>query len=106
MGCGPAASIASSTAGNYHSLPAPHFSVIPVIRRAARWWNAVKTLNISTVAIHLLLTYSSTDCATNFYIYTRDRTISPALSITLAIMPHHRRALHRLRYTEYQLLLL
>ena len=49
MGWIPAASIASTNKGYSHYLPAPRFTVILVIRRAARWWNPSRTLRISPV---------------------------------------------------------
>ena len=64
MGCILAASIASSNIGYSHSMPDTRFAVIPVIRRAARWRNSVKTLIIYPVNTQLLLPYSSTNCST------------------------------------------
>ena len=47
MGWSPAASIASTTDGYSHSPPALLFSSIPVIRRAAQWWNPSSTMIVS-----------------------------------------------------------
>ena len=88
MGWSPAASIASTTKGYSHSPPAPRFVVFPIIRHAARWWNPSRTLSISPITTHLLLTYKITYCATALYIAPRACTVAPVLSITLATIPH------------------
>ena len=106
MGWIPAASIVSFTAGYSHSQPVPCFSVIPVIRHAARWWNSVSTLSIYLVTTQLSLTYNSTDWYTALYISPWARTVAPVLSSTLAIMPHCLWALCRFSYTAAQSLLL
>ena len=106
MGWSPAETIASSTSGCAHSLPAPRFAVIPVIRRAARWCNTVRTLSIYLVTPKLLLPYSNTNCATALYISPWARTVAPILSRTLAIISHRLQALRRFSYTAAQSLLL
>ena len=88
MGCIPADSIASTTGGYFHSLPAPSFSVSPVIRRAAQWWNPSRNLIISPVTAQLSLPYKSTNCATALYIFPRAHTVDPVFSITLDIILH------------------
>ena len=106
MGWIPADSVASSTYGSSHSLPALHFAVIPVIRCTERWWNDVSTLSISQATTQLLLLYNSTDCAMALYITPRACIVAPILSSTLDIMPHRLQALRRFRYTNVQSLLL
>ena len=48
-------SIDSSTARYSNSQTYPHFAVIPVIRRATRWWNSIRTLSISLFTTRLFL---------------------------------------------------
>ena len=86
MGWIPVEFITSSTTGYSHSPPAPHFSIISVIRHTALWWNAVRTLSISLVTTKLYLTYNSTDCATALYIAPRACTVAPILSIPISIV--------------------
>ena len=95
MGWRPTAFIASTTKGYYHSLPARRFSVSPVIRRAAHWWNPSSTLSISPITTQILLPYKSTNYATTLYIDTRARTVAPALSSTLATIPHRLQSVRR-----------
>ena len=105
MGWSPADSIASSNNEYSHSLPAPHFVVLPVIRHAARWWNAIRTLSISPVTNQLSLSYNVTDCAATFYIAQQARNVDPVMSITLAIVPHCLRALQKFMYAASHSLL-
>ena len=106
MGWIPAESIASSTTGYSHSQHAPRFAVMPVIPRAALWWNAVRTLIVSLVTTQLSLTYSNTDCTITLYISPLARTVAPALYRTLAITPHRLRDFYRLRQTYVKSMLL
>ena len=87
MGWIPAASTVSSTEGYYYSPPAPCFSVIPMIRRAARWWKHSRTLSISPITTYLSLSYKSTNCATTLNIAPLARTVAPVVFITLANIP-------------------
>ena len=84
----------------------PTFSVIPVIRCAARQCNAVRTLIFYPFTNQLSLPYSITNYTNALYIAPQARTVAPVLSRTLAVMPHLCRALRRFRYTAAQLLLL
>ena len=88
----PAAYIASTTKGNYHSIPAPHFAVIPVICRAAQWWNPSRTLRIYPITTQILLPYRRTKYAIDLYIAHRACNVAPVLYSTLSSIPH------RLRY--------
>ena len=106
MGWIPAESIASSTVGYPHSLPAPCFAVITMIHGAACWQNSVRTLRISSVTTQLLLPQSNTDSTNALYISPWDRTVTLVFSRTLPITPHHLQDLRKLRYTAAQLLLL
>ena len=83
MGWITTASIYSITGGYSQSPPAPHFSVSPMIRCAARCWNPSRTLSISPATTQIYLRYKITDCATALYVAPRDRTVSPVHSITL-----------------------
>ena len=94
MGWRPTASIASNTKGYYHSLPARSFSVSPVIRCPAHWWNPSSTLSIYPITTQSLLPYKSTNYATTLYINPRARTVAPALSSTLATISHRLQAFH------------
>ena len=105
MGWSPVFSIAFNTKGYSHSSPVPLFSVIPVICRAARWWNPSRTLSISPFTTQLLLTYKITYSATALYISPWSCTVAPILSITLATIPHSLRSFRRFWYTSAQLLL-
>ena len=58
IGCIPAASTAYTTKGYSHSLPAPHFAVSPVIRRANWWRSTYMTLIIYPINTQFLLTYN------------------------------------------------
>ena len=89
VGWSPAVSIAYTTKGYSHSPPASRFSVIPVIRRAAWWWNPSRTLRISPVTTQLLMTYKSTDWATALYISPGPTPLfpsirAPSLPLTIA----------------------
>ena len=89
IGWSPMSSIAPITKEYYHSPHAPRFSVIPVIRRAYRWWNPSRTLIISSVTTRLSLPYNMTDCNNALYIYTQARTIYPVFFSTLTTITHH-----------------
>ena len=85
----PAASVASATKGYSQSLPAPRFSVIPVILRATQWWNPYRILRITPVTTHILIPYKSNACATTLYIAPQARTVATVISSTLANILHH-----------------
>ena len=81
MGCIPAASSAATTGGYCHSPPDPYFTVIPVLRLAARWCNLSRTFIISPINAQLSLPYSITDWSTFLYIIPRARLISVHLVV-------------------------
>ena len=60
----PTATSSLGTGVYYHSLSSLFQAVIPAIWRAARWWKPSNTFSIAPVATQLLLSYSSTICAT------------------------------------------
>ena len=95
MGWIPVTSISSTHDGYSQSPPAPRFSVIPVIRRAARWWNPSRTLSTFPVATQLSVTYKITDCSNDLYISPRACTVAPVLSNTLTTIPHHFQSFRR-----------
>ena len=55
MGCSTVTSSAATTGGYYHSLPAPHVAVIPMIRLATQWCNPYRTFIIDPVTTQLSL---------------------------------------------------
>ena len=84
----PSAFIASTTKGQYQYPFASRLAIIPVICRAAWWWNPPRTSSISPVTSQLLIPYKSTECSTALYIDLRACTVAPVLYSTLANISH------------------